>query len=32
MKETSVKAQNFIIYVKKATEFSPGLRFNVGIR
>ena len=30
MKETSLKAENFTIYVKKATEFSPGFRFSVG--
>ena len=30
MKETSLKAGKFTIYVEKATEFSPGLRFSVG--
>ena len=30
MKETSLKAGNFTVYVEKATEFSPGLRFSVG--
>ena len=30
MKETSLKAGNFTIYVEKAAEVSPGLRFSVG--
>ena len=30
MKETSLKAGNFTIYVEEAAEFSPGLRFSVG--
>ena len=30
MKETSLKARNFTIYVKKATKFSPSIRFSVG--
>ena len=30
MKETSLKAENFIMYVKKATEYIPILRFSVG--
>ena len=30
MKETSLKAGNFVMYVKKATEFIPCLRFNAG--
>ena len=30
MKETSLKAGNFTIYVEKAAEFSPGLRFSIG--
>ena len=31
MKDINLKAGNFTIYVKKAAEFIPGLRFNVGI-
>ena len=30
MKETSLKAGNFTIYVKKAAKFSPSIRFGVG--
>ena len=30
MKETKLKSEKYIIYVKKATAFIPGLRFNVG--
>ena len=30
MKETILRSGNFILYVKKATEFISGLRFDVG--
>ena len=30
MKETKLKSEKFIIYVKKTAAFIPGLRFNVG--
>ena len=29
MKETKLNSEKFIIYVKKATAFIPGLRFHV---
>ena len=30
MKETILRSENFMLYVKKAAEFIPGLRFDVG--
>ena len=31
MKETKLGSENFIIYVKKATAFIPGLRLSVEV-
>ena len=30
MKETNLRPENFLIYIKKAAEFIPGLNFNAG--
>ena len=31
MKEANLKSEKFIIYVKNAAAFTPGLRLSVGV-